>query len=109
MPGMDGFATTALIRRQESRIGGRARVPIIALTAHDAVRYREKCLAADIDDILSKPYTLDDCRALAAAVARRARGANRRRTAPPRVGRGPPAPALGTTLASVDRAAVAPR
>jgi HPt (histidine-containing phosphotransfer) domain-containing protein len=26
------------------------------------VRYREKCLASDIDDILSKPYTLDDCR-----------------------------------------------
>jgi HPt (histidine-containing phosphotransfer) domain-containing protein len=63
MPGMDGFATAALIRRQESRIG-RARVPIVALTAHDAVRYREKCLAADIDDILSKPYTLDDCRRL---------------------------------------------
>jgi two-component system sensor histidine kinase BarA len=63
MPGMDGFATTALIRRQESRNGGR-RVPIVALTAHDAVRYRDKCLAADIDDILSKPYTLDDCRRL---------------------------------------------
>jgi CheY-like chemotaxis protein len=68
MPGMDGFATTALIRRHESRAqsvhGGRARVPIVALTAHDAVRYREKCLAADIDDILSKPYTLKDCERL---------------------------------------------
>jgi signal transduction histidine kinase/ligand-binding sensor domain-containing protein/CheY-like chemotaxis protein/HPt (histidine-containing phosphotransfer) domain-containing protein len=62
MPGMDGFATTALIRSQEDRVG--RRVPIVALTAHDAVRYREKCLAADIDDILSKPYTLDDCRRL---------------------------------------------
>jgi CheY-like chemotaxis protein/HPt (histidine-containing phosphotransfer) domain-containing protein len=64
MPGMDGFATTALIRAQQSRAanGGRARVPIVALTAHDADRYRERCLAADIDDILSKPYTLDDCR-----------------------------------------------
>jgi signal transduction histidine kinase/CheY-like chemotaxis protein/HPt (histidine-containing phosphotransfer) domain-containing protein/sugar lactone lactonase YvrE len=66
MPGMDGFATTELIRRQENRAeavhGNRARVPIVALTAHDAVRYREKCLAADIDDILSKPYTLEDCR-----------------------------------------------
>ena len=68
MPGMDGFATTALIRRHESRKqsvhGDRARVPIVALTAHDALRYREKCLAADIDDILSKPYTLEDCRRL---------------------------------------------
>jgi HPt (histidine-containing phosphotransfer) domain-containing protein len=68
MPEMDGFATTALIRRQESRApsghGARARVPIVALTAHDALRYRDKCLAADIDDILSKPYTLEDCRRL---------------------------------------------
>ena len=68
MPEMDGFATTALIRRQESRAhrarGNRGRVPIVALTAHDAVRYRDKCLAADIDDILSKPYTLEDCRRL---------------------------------------------
>jgi CheY-like chemotaxis protein/HPt (histidine-containing phosphotransfer) domain-containing protein len=66
MPGMDGFATTALLRRQESRAhgvhGSRARTPIVALTAHDAARYREKCVAADIDDILSKPYTLEDCR-----------------------------------------------
>jgi signal transduction histidine kinase/ligand-binding sensor domain-containing protein/CheY-like chemotaxis protein len=46
MPGMDGFATTALLRRQELRAGA-ARVPVIALTAHDAVRYREKCFAAD--------------------------------------------------------------
>jgi CheY-like chemotaxis protein/HPt (histidine-containing phosphotransfer) domain-containing protein len=68
MPEMDGFATTALIRSQQSRApsanGTRSRVPIIALTAHDAVRYRDRCLAADIDDILSKPYTLEDCQRL---------------------------------------------
>jgi len=64
MPGMDGFATTALIRSQQGRAnarGGEARVPVVALTAHDAGRYRDKCLAADMDDILSKPYTLEDC------------------------------------------------
>ncbi|HEX5047604.1 MAG TPA: two-component regulator propeller domain-containing protein [Gammaproteobacteria bacterium] len=64
MPGIDGFATAALIRRQQSRAAGdngERRVPIVALTAHDAAHYRDKCLAADIDDILSKPYTLEDC------------------------------------------------
>ncbi|HEX7061361.1 MAG TPA: two-component regulator propeller domain-containing protein [Woeseiaceae bacterium] len=67
MPGMDGFAATQLIREQQKRTaGGRRppRVPILALTAHDAAHYREKCLAADIDDILSKPYTLEACASL---------------------------------------------
>lgn len=58
MPDMDGFAATKLIRRRE---GQGTRVPIIALTAHDAGRYRDKCLRADMDDILTKPYTLEDC------------------------------------------------
>ena len=58
MPTMDGFATTALIRQRE---GSGRRVPIVALTAHDAVNYRSTCLAAGMDDILSKPYTLAEC------------------------------------------------
>lgn len=61
MPQLDGFATTSLIRRQEA--DGR-RVPIIALTAHSAGAYRETCLQADMDDILSKPCTLEECQAL---------------------------------------------
>jgi signal transduction histidine kinase/ligand-binding sensor domain-containing protein/CheY-like chemotaxis protein/HPt (histidine-containing phosphotransfer) domain-containing protein len=58
MPAMDGFATTALIRQRDR--SGR-RVPIVALTAHDAQSYRERCIEAGMDDLLSKPYTLEDC------------------------------------------------
>jgi signal transduction histidine kinase/ligand-binding sensor domain-containing protein/CheY-like chemotaxis protein/HPt (histidine-containing phosphotransfer) domain-containing protein len=109
MPAMDGFATTALIRRQENRVqgphGARARVPIVALTAHDAVRYREKCLAADIDDILSKPYTLEDCRRLLERwVARRDEVAA---TAPLAGGASGGSIAREPPLASVDANAVA--
>src|SRR4029077_12080387 len=48
----------ALIRARERSA---RRVPIVALTAHDAANYREKCVQADMDDILNKPYTLEDC------------------------------------------------
>lgn len=58
MPDMDGFAATRLIRQRE---GQGPRVPIVAVTAHDASSHREKCLHADMDDILTKPYTLEDC------------------------------------------------
>ena len=58
MPGMDGFATTQLIRQ---RLPVEPRVPIIALSAHDAGSYREKCLSAGMDDMLSKPCTLEQC------------------------------------------------
>jgi two-component system, sensor histidine kinase and response regulator len=57
MPGMDGFATTALIRRQGGATG---RIPIVALTAHDAVSYRDTCLQAGMDDMLTKPCTLEE-------------------------------------------------
>jgi two-component system sensor histidine kinase/response regulator len=58
MPEMDGFAATALIRQAEDKA---SRVPIVALTAYDATNYRDKCAQADMDDILSKPYTFEDC------------------------------------------------
>jgi two-component system sensor histidine kinase/response regulator len=58
MPTMDGFATTALIRQRE---GTSARVPIVALTAHESTTYRETCLKSGMDDLLSKPYTLEEC------------------------------------------------
>jgi CheY-like chemotaxis protein/HPt (histidine-containing phosphotransfer) domain-containing protein len=58
MPTMDGFATTALIRQREALV---RRVPIVALTAHDAAGYRETCIEAGMDDLLTKPYTLEEC------------------------------------------------
>ncbi len=58
MPAMDGFTTTGLIRQREAQL---RRVPIVALTAHDAAGYRETCIAAGMDDLLTKPYTFKEC------------------------------------------------
>jgi len=57
MPVMDGLAATAEIRLQERTLG-LPRLPILALTAADADADRAACLAAGMDQVIGKPFTL---------------------------------------------------
>lgn len=53
MPLMDGFAATAAIRALDGAV---REIPIVAVTANAMNGDRERCLAAGMDEYMSKPY-----------------------------------------------------
>jgi signal transduction histidine kinase/CheY-like chemotaxis protein/HPt (histidine-containing phosphotransfer) domain-containing protein len=55
MPGMDGFATTAQIRRDARH----DKVPVVAMTANAMADVRQRCLDEGMQDYLSKPIAPD--------------------------------------------------
>ena len=86
MPELDGLAATRALRERERYTG--QRIPVIALTAHAMAGDQESCLAAGMDDYVSKPVEME---ALRAALSR-ASAHNQDRSLHPmphRIDRGP--------------------
>ncbi len=68
MPGMDGYAATAAIRREENECG-RTPTCIVALTANVLARDRARALEAGMNDFLAKPFTNEQLLAMLRPIA----------------------------------------
>jgi CheY-like chemotaxis protein len=77
MPELDGFGVVGAIRERERAVAKGRHLPVIALTARSRREDRERCLAAGMDDFLTKPVPTA---ALFAAIDRLV-------SAPPGIGR----------------------
>ena len=61
MPEMDGLEATRHIRKMQ---GAKASIPIIALTAGVMQKDKDRCIDAGMDDIITKPFRLEEIRAV---------------------------------------------
>jgi two-component system, OmpR family, response regulator MprA len=68
LPDIDGLEVCRMLRREGNR------VPVLMLTARDAVSDRIDGLDAGADDYLVKPFDIDELKARLRALMRRARG-----------------------------------
>lgn len=66
MPEMDGLEATRIIRENP---GPKAKTPIIALTAAVMAKDRDRCLEAGMDDIITKPFRLEEIKTTLARFA----------------------------------------
>jgi len=64
MPELDGLTTTREIRRRELGNSSLSRTFICALTANALVKCREECSAAGMDEILTKPFRIEELLAI---------------------------------------------
>jgi PAS domain S-box-containing protein len=69
MPEMDGYTATRHIRKLS---GPKSDIPIIALTADAMKEDREKCLAAGMNNFISKPFRIEDIEAILKTYVERA-------------------------------------
>ncbi len=66
MPHLDGYQATRMIRAEEK---APSHIPIIAMTAHSMSGDREKCLAAGMDEYITKPVTRKQLEAIVTSFA----------------------------------------
>jgi len=92
MPRLDGLETTRMLRTSGND------VPILILTARDAVGDRVDGLDAGADDYMVKPFALDELLARLRALTRRSKAEAAAEADPP----GAPAPAAGAQVLSFD-------
>lgn len=58
MPDMTGIEATVELRRREAA-AGRARLPVIALTASATLKDQQSCIDAGMDAVLTKPFRIE--------------------------------------------------